>query len=88
MTDQCFYQCVGGALPVNGAYVDAQMRKLPEGTNEETRRSIRAALENSVSPCPVCRPDQYDLWRNGHLESGHTCESCVARRKGKRSRAA
>lgn len=34
-------------------------------------------------PCPDCRPEAHARFLEGHLESGHDCPACRARRLGK-----
>lgn len=83
MTRSCPYSCDQGVIFADDDYVAEQLRKLPAQMPAELRAQKAAAFRHSVRPCPRCRPEQYELWRGGHLESGHTCSECSARR-GKR----
>jgi hypothetical protein len=85
----CTYRCLDGWLPVTEGYVDDQVQKLRSvaAMTPEERAEREAAHRNSVTPCPMCRPEQYELWRGGHFELNHTCPECVARRKPSRAKA-
>lgn len=81
----CPYRCTDGYVPVTDGYIDAELAKLPDSADADVRRSMEAKLRNTVSPCSFCSPELYDLWRSGHLEPGHTCDACTARRKGRKA---
>lgn len=83
----CPYRCVDGYVLVTDAYVTAELTKLPVQADDEVRRSREAVLRNTVSPCSFCSPELYDLWRGGHLDSGHSCDECIARRTKRSGRA-
>jgi hypothetical protein len=46
----------------------------------------RAMLVNSVRPCDICEPRQYQLWKEGHMRPGHRCETCRPPRATRRRR--
>lgn len=80
----CVFDCIGGFAPVNDAYIDTELRKLPQTLNPDARSDLRTRIRDSVYPCPSCRPEQYELWRGGHFAPDHTCDECKARRATRR----
>lgn len=38
--------------------------------------ALRAAIENSVHPCPRCRHVEYHRWKRGHYRTDHHCSDC------------
>lgn len=77
----CTFRCDGGMVPVTERHVAAELDRLDPSTSEAWVESFAAALRNSVSPCPQCRPEQYERWRGGHLVSGHSCDECSPTRR-------
>ena len=44
---------------------------------------VDTAGRGYARPCLVCNQAGFELWKGGHLDSGHDCDDCRARRKGK-----
>lgn len=63
-------------MRVDQTYVDRQLSRLPTEVDTDARMRISRALADSSYPCPTCRPEQYELWREGHWMPNHTCKVC------------
>jgi hypothetical protein len=71
----------GGTVFVDDDYVARQAARADKLQGGALSPGLLEALRYSVFPCYECRPDQYQLWADGHFRPGHTCSTCRPRRK-------
>lgn len=72
----------GGYLFVDDDYVSRQAAKPHHRADDGSiQRGLLDALRDSVVPCHMCRPEQYNRWAKGCYAQGHSCADCRPRRR-------
>lgn len=73
----CTGDCERGWRAVSDVYVDRRIAGYVTNLDPAKVAAVRRQAQESVYPCPSCRPQQYERWVRGHLDSGHTCPECT-----------